>query len=294
MARRRSRPARDVGGCETQKGSQVSGTPAYGRFPLHFGSGGLHCDGPFSLGGPRRYDSLSGPRTSGSVPKASRQSGTAQPGGYNPDDPALVRAQARSMRRRPNVSEVAWRPGVAPLQPEPAIPIPKPARLVPGSSLAQLERLLEGGVHPRELTPEQRREALACYRRLSKHQQESLKESTLLALAHLLEMAGMTSQALNLYRRLLNEHPEAPDRASIALEAAHLAFRAELVDLARRFVRRACPAFCSKQSTARRRSWPGGLRNRCVPRRRLPWRCLSQPPLSLEAAQGDRRTRRRG
>ena len=122
------------------------------------------------------------------------------------------------------------------LQPEPAVLIPRPIPLVPGSSLAQLEKVLGGGVHPRDLSPEQRREALACYRRLNNSQRAAVQGPTLLAVARLLEMAGMTSHALNAYRRLLDEHPELPAHALIALEAARLAVREEVVDLARRFL----------------------------------------------------------
>ena len=123
------------------------------------------------------------------------------------------------------------------LQPEPAVPVPRPPRLVPASSLAQLEELLGGRVHPRELPLERRREALACYRLLNNSQRAALKGATLLAVARLLELAGMTSHALNAYRRLLDEHPGLPTHALIALEAARLAVREEQVDLARRCLR---------------------------------------------------------
>jgi hypothetical protein len=144
------------------------------------------------------------------------------------------------------------------LQPEPAVPLPRPPRPVPASSLAQLEELLGDGVHPRDLPPEQRREALACYRRLNNSQRAALKAPTLLAVARLLEMAGMTSHALNAYRRLLDEHPELPAHGGIALEAARLAVREGIIDLARRFLRLALsgvlpePEYAEAQELVRR------------------------------------------
>src|SRR5579884_334910 len=116
------------------------------------------------------------------------------------------------------------------LQPKPVVPP------VPASPLAQLEELLGEGVHPRDLSPERRREALACYRRLNSSQRASLKAPALLAMTRLMEMAGMTSHALNTYRRLLDEHPELPQRSLIALEAARLAVRERFNDLARSFL----------------------------------------------------------
>ncbi len=116
------------------------------------------------------------------------------------------------------------------LQPKPVV------RPIPTSPLAQLEELLGEGVHPRDLSPERRREALACYRRLSNSQRAALKAPRLLAMARLMEMVGMTSHALNAYHRLLDEHPELPQRSLIALEAARLAVREKLNDLARSFL----------------------------------------------------------
>ena len=108
--------------------------------------------------------------------------------------------------------------------------------LVHGSALEQLEELLGSGVHPRDLSPAVRRQALSCYVRLNDNQRAALTGPALLAVCRLLEMAGMTSKALNAYRRLLDEHPERPDHSLIALEAARLAWRAELFDLARHFL----------------------------------------------------------
>jgi hypothetical protein len=116
------------------------------------------------------------------------------------------------------------------LQPKPAV------HPVLASSLAQLEELFGDGVHPRDLSPERRREALAYYRRLNNSQRAALKAPLLLAMARLMEMAGMTSHALNTYRRLLDEHPVLPQRSLIALEAARLAAREKSNDLARSFL----------------------------------------------------------
>jgi hypothetical protein len=96
--------------------------------------------------------------------------------------------------------------------------------------------LLGDGVHPRDLLVERRREALACYRRLTNDQRSALKVPTLLALARLMEMAGMTSPALNTYRRLLDAHPQLSNHSSVALEAARFAAHHKLPEEARRFL----------------------------------------------------------
>lgn len=125
------------------------------------------------------------------------------------------------------------------LQKQQTAPPAKPAALAPVPSIAQLEELLCNGSHPRDLPVERRQAALACYRRLNNSQRAALKGPTLLSVARLLAMAGMTSHALNAYRRLLDEHGDVPDRARVALEAGRLAVREELTDLARRFLRQA-------------------------------------------------------
>ncbi len=103
-----------------------------------------------------------------------------------------------------------------------------------------MEELLGGGdVHPRDLPLGRRQEALACYRRLNHNQRAALNAPTLLALARLLVLAGMTSQAVNIYRRLLDDHPHLADQAEVALEAGRLAFREDLTELARRFLQMA-------------------------------------------------------
>jgi hypothetical protein len=115
------------------------------------------------------------------------------------------------------------------------VQIARPALSTPVSALALLEEILEDGRHPRDLSPYQRREALRCYRRLNNSQRAMLKPATLLAVARLVEMAGMTTHALNAYRRLLDEHPQLPNHSSIALEAARLAVHHRSHDLARHF-----------------------------------------------------------
>src|SRR5262249_21204244 len=90
------------------------------------------------------------------------------------------------------------------LQPKPAAPATKPARPVPVSWGAELEELLGGGVHPRELPAQRRQAALACYRHLNNSQRAALKAPTLLAVARLLSLAGLASRALDSYRRLLD------------------------------------------------------------------------------------------
>jgi hypothetical protein len=119
---------------------------------------------------------------------------------------------------------------------KPSVPVAKVRPLTSSPSVAQLEQLLGGGAHPRDLPPSRRQEALACYRRLNNSQQASLNAPTLLALARLLYLAGLTSRALETYRRLLDQHPNLPDHALIALEAGRLAVAANETDLARRFL----------------------------------------------------------
>src|SRR5262249_5391967 len=97
--------------------------------------------------------------------------------------------------------------------------------------------LLGGGVHPRDLPAQRRQAALACYRRLNNSQRAALKAPTLLAVARLLSLAGLASRALDSYRRLLDDHPNLPDRGTIALEAARFAVHEKQTDLARRFLR---------------------------------------------------------
>jgi tetratricopeptide (TPR) repeat protein len=134
------------------------------------------------------------------------------------------------------------------LQPKPIAPVVAP------STLAQLEQLLEGASHPRHLPPERCREALACYRSLNNNQRAALHGRTLLAVARLLDMAGMTSHALNAYRRVLEESTELADRASIALEAARLAVRDERNELARRFLRLALAGVLAEEEYAEAQS----------------------------------------
>src|SRR5579883_977621 len=119
------------------------------------------------------------------------------------------------------------------------IPVVRPAPSITGCDLGHLEEMLGEGRHPRDLSPYQRREALACYRRLNDSQRAALKPPVLLAVARLLEMAGMTTHTLNAYRRLLDEHPRLPNHSLIALEAARIAMHHKLHDLARRFLNQA-------------------------------------------------------
>ncbi|HEY7315789.1 MAG TPA: hypothetical protein VH643_41045 [Gemmataceae bacterium] len=133
------------------------------------------------------------------------------------------------------------------LQPKPAVRAPaggtpalRSAGVPPAeASVAQLQALLGNGAHPRDLPAQQRRAALACYRRLNNSQRAALNAPTLLALARLLPLAGMTSQALPIYLRLLDDRADVPDAARVALEAARLAVHAEQKELARRFLQRA-------------------------------------------------------
>ncbi len=92
-------------------------------------------------------------------------------------------------------------------------PAAKVRPLTTGPSVEQLEQLL-GGMHPRDLPPRQRQAALACYRNLNNSQKASLNAPTLLAVARLLFLAGLASRSLDAYRRLLDEHPNLPDRAA--------------------------------------------------------------------------------
>jgi hypothetical protein len=133
------------------------------------------------------------------------------------------------------------------LQPQPVAPITKPPRPISASLIAELEELLDGAAHPRDLPARRRQAALACYRLLNNSQRAALKAPTLLAVARLLSLAGLTSRALDSYRRLLDDHPNLPDRGAIALEAARFAVHEKQIDLARRFLRAALAGVLSEQ-----------------------------------------------
>jgi hypothetical protein len=122
------------------------------------------------------------------------------------------------------------------LQKRQAPPAVRVAALAPDVSVAQLEELLGEGPHPRDWPVERRQAALACYRQLNNNQRAALKGPTLLAMARLLAMAGMTSHALAAYRRLLDDYTVS-DRARVALEAGRLAVREDRTELARHFLR---------------------------------------------------------
>jgi hypothetical protein len=133
------------------------------------------------------------------------------------------------------------------LQPQPVAPITKPPRPTSASLIAELEELLDGAAHPRDLPAHRRQAALVCYRLLNNSQRAALKAPTLLAVARLLSLAGLTSRALDSYRRLLDDHPNLPDRGTITLEAARFAVHEKQLDLARRFLRVALAGVLSAQ-----------------------------------------------
>jgi hypothetical protein len=93
------------------------------------------------------------------------------------------------------------------------------------SPVEELERLLAPCADVRNLTLGNRQRALACYRRCSAEQLAALSVPAQLSLARLLRLAGLISRSLQGYRQLLQGHPDLPDFAETALEAARCAER---------------------------------------------------------------------
>jgi hypothetical protein len=96
--------------------------------------------------------------------------------------------------------------------------------------LAEVARLLAGQRDVRQLTLEQRQAVLALYRRRPPGVWSRLPADTLLALARLVNLAGLGSRALQLYQLLLANYPQFPDIGEVAVEAAILAERLGAVD----------------------------------------------------------------
>jgi hypothetical protein len=118
---------------------------------------------------------------------------------------------------------------VAPAQPAPARPQPVrqpssepvPVLALADNAVTELLDLLGRSDDVWELPPDTGRRALALYRRLSQAQIRTLPARVLLALARLLQTAGMTTRALATYRLLVENH--ADQSAPAALEAGRLA-----------------------------------------------------------------------
>jgi hypothetical protein len=89
----------------------------------------------------------------------------------------------------------------------------------------RLEELLSQCGDVRNLTLDNRRQALAWSLQLTDEEQADLSAPTLLAVARLLSISGMTSRALAVYCRLLDLRPDYEGHAAVALEAGRLAAR---------------------------------------------------------------------
>lgn len=99
-----------------------------------------------------------------------------------------------------------------------------------------LEDLLGEGPDARQLSGEERRRALACYRKMTRPALAATSPPALLCLARLLRLAGFTSRVLDVYDILLQNHAAAPEARPAALEAARLALREGNFDPARRYL----------------------------------------------------------
>ncbi len=102
-----------------------------------------------------------------------------------------------------------------------------PAEPVPARpSVEQLADFLRGCDDPRSLPASRRQAALTCWRQLTPEEIAALSLPTLLALARLLRLAGLTSRALATYRPAssIGRPRPAPGRVA-ALEAARFAAR---------------------------------------------------------------------
>lgn len=100
----------------------------------------------------------------------------------------------------------------------------------------QLEELLGHSTDVRQLSAEERRQALACYRKSTPSELAQLSPAALLALARLLRMAGFTSRVLDVYELVLKVHPGATEARPAALEAGRFALREDNPELARRYL----------------------------------------------------------
>src|SRR5262249_36567311 len=89
----------------------------------------------------------------------------------------------------------------------------------------ELERVLAACRDVRNLTPDQRRQALAWYRGMPAGKVPRLPARVQLALARVLRMAGLTSRALRVYRGLLEARPHDVRLGRVALEAGVVAAR---------------------------------------------------------------------
>lgn len=97
-----------------------------------------------------------------------------------------------------------------------------------------LEELLGDCKDVRDLSPEERQRALACYRKIARPDLAALSPAILLGLARLLRMAGFSSRVLDIYETLLQAHPSAAEAKPAALEAGRFALREDNPELARR------------------------------------------------------------
>src|SRR5207249_2606079 len=91
----------------------------------------------------------------------------------------------------------------------------------------------------RNLTYGHRKRALDWYREVPETELPKLSSASLLALARLLRMAGLSSRALHVYEVLVKTHTATP---GAALEAGRIAHRESKADKARWFLQHALAA----------------------------------------------------
>ncbi len=116
---------------------------------------------------------------------------------------------------------------------------------------APLARPMFGGAtEPNQLSPDERRQALAWYRQLDDDELAGLSVPVHRLLARVLRMAGLASRALAAYRLLLDAHPRSAERGAIALEAAAFAVQEKQTAVARRFLVLAADADLSDEARA--------------------------------------------
>jgi hypothetical protein len=101
----------------------------------------------------------------------------------------------------------------------------------------RLDKLLSTCPDVRRLSLTGRRQALAWFRQLRERRLDRLSATSLLALARLVSLAGLTSRALEVYQALLAHYPEAREALTGAMEAGRLADREKRPEVARRFLR---------------------------------------------------------
>ncbi|MBM4071574.1 MAG: hypothetical protein FJ271_21965 [Planctomycetes bacterium] len=114
---------------------------------------------------------------------------------------------------------------------------PTTTRLTAGRTMPPwqvLQNLLGDCPDAQQLSAEQRRQALAWYRKIARTDLAKLSPAALLCLARLLRMAGFTSRVLDVYELLLRNHAGAAEALPAALEAGRFALREDNRALARR------------------------------------------------------------